>query len=505
MTAARLILAIDQGTTSSRAILFDETGHAVARAQREFRQLFPNDGWVEHDPEEIWSSTLTVCREALQIADCNAQDIVAIGIANQRETTLVWDRKTGAPIYNAIVWQDRRTAGQCRHLREEGHEAAVTALTGLVLDPYFSATKIAWILDNVAGARDRANRGELAFGTVDTFLLWRLTDGAMHATDTTNASRTLLYDIHKNAWDDELLELFQVPRSMLPDVRDSAGDYGSVGPTHFGAAIPVQGIAGDQHAAMVGQASFQPGMVKVTYGTGAFLIQNTGATPIASRNKLLTTPAYRTAGATAYALEGSIFVAGAAVQWLRDGLGLIRSADETEVMAARLSSAEGVYLVPAFVGLGAPYWDPDARGAILGLTCDSGPDHIVRAALEAVCYQTRDLLEAMADDGLPPPRTLRVDGGMAANNWLMQFLADILAVPVERPMEIETTALGAAYLAGLGAGVFASLDDVAAGWRRDRLFEPGMTAERRDYLYAGWRNAVSRALAYQQGPWQGST
>ena len=493
-----LLLAIDQGTTSSRAILFDTDGTSVAKAQREFTQLFPKDGWVEHDPEEIWITTLTVCREVLRRAESGADSVATIGITNQRETVIVWDRDTGLPVHNAIVWQDRRTADDCRKLKEAGHEAKVTALTGLVLDPYFSATKIVWILDNVEGARARAEQGALAFGTVDSFLLWRLTGGRVHATDTTNAARTLLFDIHAGAWSEDLLNLFRVPAAMLPEVRASADDFGETDSELFGCAVPIRGVAGDQQAATVGQACFNAGMVKCTYGTGAFLMQNTGRQAVPSRNKLLCTSAYRTGDVTTYALEGSIFVAGAAVQWLRDAMGIVRRAEDTELLAAELDSSERVYLVPAFVGLGAPYWDPDARGAIMGLTRDTGPRHIARAALEAVGYQTRDLLEAMAEDGVPRPQTLRVDGGMAANDWLLQFLADILDLPVERPAEVETTALGAAYLAGLGAGVFGSLDELTAGWRRDRVFEPTMPENMREELFDGWRNAVSRVLGYQK-------
>ncbi len=482
------ILAIDQGTTSTRAMVFDGEGRRRAAAQRELPQIFPADGWVEHDPEEIWRATVAVCREAL----AGAGEVVGIGIANQRETTLIWERASGKPIHNAIVWQDRRGAALCRKLAAEGQEARIQRATGLVLDPYFSATKLAWLLDNIPQARRRAEAGELAAGTIDSFLLWRLTGGRVHATDATNASRSLLFDIHRQRWDDGLLALFGIPRALLPEVRDTAAAYGETAPGILDRALPVLALAGDQQAAAVGQACLAPGMIKSTYGTGCFVLLNTGEEAPLSQNRLVTTVAMRLAGRASYAVEGSIFIAGAAVQWLRDKLGFVKQSPESEAIAAGLAGNAGVYLVPAFTGLGAPYWDPDARGAILGLTRDAGRAEIVRAALEAVCYQTRDLMEAMAADGAPRPQALRVDGGMTGNDWLMQFLADILDLPVERPAVTETTALGAAWLAGLAAGLFGSTAEIAAGWRRDRTFEPGMGAAERDRLYAGWQEAVAR-------------
>jgi glycerol kinase len=487
--AARL-LAIDQGTTSSRAMAFDAQGRALASRQREIAQHFPADGWVEHDPEEIWATTLETCRGALEAVG-GARAIAALGITNQRETTLLWRRDDGRAVHRAIVWQDRRTAEACRRLIADGAEPDIQTRTGLVVDPYFSATKLAWLLDSIDGARDAARRGQLAFGTVDSFLLWRLTGGRVHATDATNASRTQLFNIRTQDWDDDLLKLFDIPRAVLPEVRDSAGDFGTTEKTLLGGALPIRGIAGDQQAALVGQACFTPGMIKSTYGTGCFVLLNIGDAPLASRNRLVTTVAYRLGGHATYALEGSIFVAGAAVQWLRDGLSLIGTAAETEALAQSVADTGGVYLVPAFTGLGAPHWDPDARGAIFGLTRDTGRAQLVRATLESVGYQTRDLLEAMTADGARPT-ALRVDGGMTVNNWLMQLLADLLGVPVERPRVVETTALGAAYLAGLGAGVYGSLDDIAANWARDRRFEPALGATSRDRLYAGWRDAVRR-------------
>ena len=483
------ILSIDQGTTSSRAMLFDENGRAAFTSQREFTQHFPKDGWVEHDPEEIWSTTLEVVRDALYQANSEQRKIAAIGITNQRETTVVWDRASGKTIYNAIVWQDRRTAEFCDELRQQGHEAEVTAKTGLLLDPYFSGTKINWILDNVSGARARAEKGELAFGTIDSFLIWRLTGGESHVTDATNASRTLLFNIHQQCWDSELLELLSVPESLLPAVLDCAADFGTTHKDLFGSRIPIAGVAGDQQAALVGQACFEPGMIKSTYGTGCFMILNTGEQALVSNNKLLTTVGYRLNGKTTYALEGSIFVAGAAVQWLRDGLGIIDSAEQTEALAASLNSNHGVYLVPAFTGLGAPHWDPDARGAIFGITRDTGPAQLVRATLESVCYQTFDLLEAKRRDGLSPTR-LRVDGGMVQNNWLCQFLADLLGIVVERPQQTETTALGAAYLAGLQTGIFTSIEDIAGRWQTDREFAPSMDKSAANLLLADWHEAV---------------
>lgn len=489
---AQYLLSIDQGTTSSRAIVFDAAGSIVAVDQEEFPQIYPADGWVEHDPEAIWETTLKTCRGALKNASLTAADIAAIGITNQRETTVVWDRKTGKPVYNAIVWQDRRTAETCVKLKAQGHEANVTSKTGLLLDPYFSGTKIAWILDNVPGARDRAEQGELAFGTIDSFLLWRLTGGEQHATDATNASRTLIFDIHQQQWDEELLQLVGVPASVLPEVRDSSADYGMTDPKLLGGAIPVRGMIGDQQSASVGQACFKPGMVKSTYGTGCFMILNTGEKALTSENRLLTTVAYRLNGKTNYALEGSIFIAGAAVQWLRDAVQLISDASETKALAESIDDTDGVYLVPAFTGLGAPYWDPDARGAIVGLTRDSGIAHIVRAGLEAVCYQTCDLLKAMEKDGATIS-ALRVDGGMVINDWVVQFLADMLSVSVDRPQVTETTALGAAYMAGLGIGMYSSLEEIAEQWALERRFEPQMEEFRRDGLYEGWLAAVERA------------
>ncbi len=486
---SQYILSIDQGTTSSRAMLFDTDGHAKFTAQKEFTQHFPRDGWVEHDAEEIWSTTLQVVEEALAKAREDQRDVAAIGITNQRETTVVWDRASGKPVYNAIVWQDRRTAEFCDSLRAQDHEAGVTAKTGLLLDPYFSGTKVNWILENVDGARARAESGKLVFGTIDCFLIWRLTGGRVHATDATNASRTLLFNIHDQAWDSELLEMLSVPESMLPEVRDCAADYGITGKDVIGAEIPIAGVAGDQQAALIGQACFEPGMIKSTYGTGCFMMLNTGATALKSTNRLLTTVGYRLGGQTTYALEGSIFVAGAAVQWLRDGIGIIESAHQTEEMAATLESNAGVYLVPAFTGLGAPHWDPDARGAIFGITRDTGPAELVRATLESVCYQTFDLLEAKRRDGLQPTR-LRVDGGMVRNNWLCGFLADVLDIVVERPVETETTALGAAYLAGLQVGLFASVEDIARKWQAEREFDPQMAPAQRNLLLADWHEAV---------------
>ena len=484
-----LILSIDQGTTSSRAILFETNGQPAFSAQREFRQIFPDSGWVEHDPEEIWSTTLAVCREAIDWGREKSRTIAAIGITNQRETTLVWDRESGKPIYNAIVWQDRRTADFCAELKQAGKEPQVRASSGLLLDPYFSATKIRWILENVDGARELANKGRLAFGTSDCFLIWRLTGGKIHATDATNASRTLLFNIHRQCWDPELMALFQVPESLLPEVKDSAADYGMTDPGVTGISLPIAGVAGDQQAATIGQACFEPGMIKSTYGTGCFAVLNTGGKAVQSNHQLLTTVAYRIGGKVCYALEGSIFVAGAAVQWLRDGIGIIRSAGETEALAASLDDNKGVYLVPAFTGLGAPYWDPHARGAIFGLTRDSGVAELVRATLESVAYQTRDLVRAMAADGVKM-ESLRVDGGMVANDWLLQFLSDVIDMPVERPEVTETTALGAAYLAGLQLGIFSSLEDIASHWRRQALFKPNMEAGRRQRLLSGWDKAI---------------
>ncbi|MEM7404911.1 MAG: glycerol kinase GlpK [Pseudomonadota bacterium] len=490
-----LLLAIDQGTTSSRAMLFNRDGSAVFTAQREFAQHYPDDGWVEHDAEEIWTTTLAVTREALAHAGTAGLAVAGIGITNQRETTVVWERSTGRPVHNAIVWQDRRTASRCAQLRDAGHEADVTARTGLLLDPYFSATKAAWILDRVAGARARAERGELAFGTIDAFLIWRLTGGQQHLTDATNASRTSLFNIHTQDWDATLLDMFDVPASVLPEVRDSAADFGMTSAEVVGQVLPIAGVAGDQQAALIGQACFEPGMLKSTYGTGCFVILNTGSEPVASGNRLLTTVGYRLGGRTTYAVEGSIFVAGAAVQWLRDGLGLVKSAPETEALARGLADNAGVYLVPAFTGLGAPHWDPHARGAVFGLTRDTGVAHLVRATLESVCYQSADLFSAMRSDGVDPAR-LRVDGGMVNNDWLCGFLANILNVPVERPVQVETTALGAAMLAGLQLGIFASLDEIAAAWRGESLFEVSMGESERQALLDGWHSALERVKTH---------
>ncbi|SKA34583.1 glycerol kinase GlpK [Consotaella salsifontis] len=490
------VLAIDQGTTSTRAIAFDDGLHVLSVAQQEFQQHFPRSGWVEHDPEEIWRTVLDTTRLALARAALAASDIAAIGITNQRETVIIWDRATGKPIHNAVVWQDRRTSETCRRLIDDGAEDMIRDRTGLIVDPYFSATKIAWLLDNVEGARRRAEAGELAFGTIDSYLLWRLTGGRVHATDATNASRTLLFDIAKNDWDDELLGLFGVPRALLPRVEDCDGEFGETDPSLFGVAIPIRGVAGDQHAAMVGQACFQPGMVKSTYGTGCFAVLNTGAERVASGSRLLTTIGYRLAGKTTFALEGSIFVAGAAVQWLRDGLGLIERAEQSGGMAAASNEEEMIYLVPAFTGLGAPWWDPEARGAIFGLTRGTGPNELVRAALEAVAYQTADLLSAMKRDWHGARETvLRVDGGMVASDWTMQRLADLLDAPVDRPVVLETTALGAAWIAGQKAGVWPDAEGFADRWRLHRRFESTMEPKLREAKLKGWADAVSRTLS----------
>ncbi len=485
------LLSIDQGTTSTRAMLFDDRGNAVFSSQLEFTQYFPDDGWVEHDPEEIWSTTLATVRNAISYAQDKKLPIAAIGITNQRETTVVWERASGKPIYNAIVWQDRRTAPFCEQLHEQGKGQIITAKTGLLIDPYFSATKINWILDHVNGSRERAEQGELAFGTIDSFLIWRLTGGRVHATDATNASRTMLFNIHDQSWDEELLDMCGVPAPLMPDVRDSAADFGVTDRQLLDMEIPISGVAGDQQAALIGQACFEPGMIKSTYGTGCFMVLNTGDQALVSNNKLLTTVAYRINGKTTYALEGSIFIAGSGVQWLRDGLGIIKSAEQTEEMAASLKSNRGVYLVPAFTGLGAPYWDPDARGAIFGLTRDTGPVELVRAILESVCYQTYDLLEAKRNDGISPTR-LRVDGGMVRNNWMCEYLADILNISVERPVVIETTALGAAFLAGLQVGVYPSIESIATHWQAERVFEPDMDERQREEHIRLWHKAVSK-------------
>ena len=493
---AGYILSIDQGTTSSRAMVFNDRYQAVAVDQQEFEQYFPRSGWVEHDPEEIWRSTLDTCRGAIKKAGIGTGEIAAIGITNQRETTIIWDRDTGQPIYRAIVWQDRRTAEYCAALKEAGHEALFSGQTGLMLDPYFSGTKIAWVLDNIDGARALAEAGRLAFGTVDCFLLWRLTGGNVHATDATNASRTLLYDIHLGQWSQELLEILRVPESMLPEVKDCAAHFGETETSLFGSPIKITGIAGDQQAATVGQACFNPGMMKSTYGTGCFAVLNTGAKAVRSQNRLLTTIAYQLDGEPTYALEGSIFIAGAAVQWLRDGLGIIQNAEASGALAASADDEQDVYLVPAFVGLGAPYWDPDCRGAIFGLTRGSGPAEIARAALESVCYQTRDLLEAMRKDWESDMETvLRVDGGMVASDWTMQRLADMLGAEVDRPQVLETTALGAAYLAGMQVGFFPEPDVFAANWALERRFTPQLTEAERERKFLGWKDAISRTLS----------
>jgi glycerol kinase len=483
------LVAIDQGTTSTRAIVFDRDGNKLATAQREFPQHFPHPGWVEHDAERIRDDAIACVRDALRAAGLAAREVAAIGITNQRETTVLWDRATGKPIHRAIVWQDRRTSEFCQQHQERS--AWLNAKTGLLLDPYFSATKIAWLLDHIDGARQRAEAGELAFGTIDSWLLWNLTGGTVHATDATNASRTALFDIRSQQWDQELLEFFGVPRALLPEVRDCAADFGTTAAALFGGGIAIGGMAGDQQAATFGQACFAPGMVKSTYGTGCFMVLNTGEELKLSRNRLLSTVACRLDGRMTYALEGSIFIAGAAVKWLRDELRVIRTAAETEDLARSIEDTRGVYLVPAFTGLGAPYWDPDARGALLGLTRDTGVAHIARAALEAVAYQTRDLLQALAQDA-GTPTELRVDGGMVVNDWLAQNLADLARVPVVRPRSVETTALGAAWLAGLQAGVYGSLQEIAQLWQAERRFTAQMEPVRADALHAGWLDAVER-------------
>lgn len=489
---AGYLLSLDQGTTSSRAILFTPQGAMLATAQQEFAQIFPQPGWVEHDPQAIWDSLLNSARRLLQKTGLAAGDIIAAGITNQRETTLLWDRHTGEPLYNAIVWQDRRTADLCQRLQHQpGAEALVRERTGLLLDPYFSATKLMWLLEHIPGARERAERGELAFGTVDTFLLWRLTAGKVHATDATNAARTMLFNIHTQQWDADLLRLFDIPAALLPEVKDSAAAFGTMDAGLLGGAIPVSGMAGDQQAALIGQACLQPGMAKSTYGTGCFMVLNTGTRALQSEHRLLTTVAYRLQGQPVYALEGSIFMAGATVQWIRDGLRLINNAGECQPLAEATGYDNPVYLVPAFTGLGAPYWDPQARGAILGLSRDTGIKEIVTAGLQAVCYQSRDLLQAMAQDGVQP-QVLRVDGGMVVNDWLMQFLADILGITIARPEVTETTALGAALLAGLQAGVFHDLDDLQRVWQHNRTYQPQLEDARREALYRGWQQAVQR-------------
>ena len=492
----RYILALDQGTTSSRAIVFDRSGSIVSQSGREFRQIFPRAGWVEHDPEDIWTSQLETAREAVRMAGIGAGEIAAVGITNQRETVVVWERGTGLPVCNAIVWQDRRTAPMCDDLKARGLEDMFRERTGLVLDPYFSGTKLRWILNNVPGVRERAEHGDLLFGTVDTYLIWRLTGGKAHVTDVSNASRTLLFNINTLAWDPDLLDELGVPAAMLPEVRGSSEVYGETEWGVLGGAIPVAGAAGDQQAATFGQACFAPGMVKNTYGTGCFLLMNTGERPVASRSGLLTTVGWQVGGRTTYCLEGSVFVAGAAVQYLRDSLGIIASAPETESLARSVESTGGVYFVPAFAGLGAPYWDPYARAAILGLTRGSGKAEIARAALEAVAFQTRDVVDAMAQDSGQPLGELRVDGGMVANDFLMQFQADVLGVPILRPDVSETTALGAAYLAGLAVGYWQGEDDITRNWRAGQTFTPQMERARADRLYARWQAAVERVRGW---------
>ncbi len=488
------ILAIDQGTTSSRAILFDGALAVAGLAQEEFTQHYPASGWVEHEADDLWTTVVATCRAALDQAGATARDVAAIGITNQRETTLIWDRKTGQPIHRAIVWQDRRTSAYCQDLKSRGHEPAVTDATGLLLDPYFSATKVAWLLDNVEGARARAEAGELAFGTMDSWLIWNLTGGKTHVTDATNAARTMLYDIRKSSWSEDMCALFRVPMSLLPEVKDCAAEFGTTEASLFGAPLPILGVAGDQQAATVGQACFQPGMLKSTYGTGCFALLNTGDTPVVSQNRLLTTIAYQLDGKPTYALEGSIFIAGAVVQWLRDGLKIIEDAPQTQRLAEASDPAQDLIMVPAFTGLGAPYWNADCRGAIFGLTRNSGPEDFARAALESVGFQTRDLLEAMQGDwGATGAEaaTLRVDGGMSASDWSMQFLSDILDAQVDRPKVLETTALGAAWLAGYKAGLYPDADGFAETWALERRFTPAMDAGARDTRYAAWKRAVA--------------
>jgi len=490
------ILSIDQGTTSSRGVLFDENYEIISIGQNEFTQFFPDSGWVEHDPEEIWTSTLESCRNAIKQSQIDPNQIRAIGITNQRETTVVWDKETGMPIYNAIVWQDRRTSDYCQSLRSLGHESLVNQKTGLLLDPYFCATKIAWILDHVDGAREKANKGGLLFGTIDCFLMWRLSNQKIHSTDATNACRTLLYNIHEGCWDKDLLDLFNVPASMLPEVYDNAADFGVADESIFGSEIAIAASIGDQPSALVGQACFHPGMVKSTYGTGCFVLINTGYEPVKSNNKLLTTLAFQVNGKTCYALEGSIFIAGAAVQWLRDGLKFIESAEQSETLAMKADDSQDVYLVPAFVGLGAPHWDPDCRGALFGMTRNTGPAEITKATLESVCYQTSDLLSAISKDlGESKLSAIRVDGGMAASNWTMQMLSDLVELPVDRPKNLETTALGAAYLAGMQVGFYPPMDEFSESWQSESQFNSKMKEELRERKLAGWKDAVRRTLS----------
>ncbi len=487
----KYILAIDQGTSSSRTVIYDHAISVVASAQQEFPQIYPHPGWVEHDPEAIWESVRTVTAKALAEVSASTADVTAIGITNQRETTVVWDRESGECVYNAIVWQDRRTAEACRAYKSEGLEETVAAKTGLRLDPYFSATKLAWILDNVEGVRERAEAGELAFGTIDCFLLWRLTGGASHATDATNASRTLLFNIHSQQWDDDLLEIFNIPRVLLPEVKDCAADFGLATDDCLSGAAPVTGMAGDQQAALIGQAGFDYGMTKSTYGTGCFVIANTGQSALTSQNKLLTTVAMRLKGEVTYGLEGSVFVAGSAIQWLRDEMKIISSAAQTESIARKTGIVDDVVVVPAFAGLGAPYWDPDARGAIVGLSRGSGGDRIATATLQSIAYQTHDLIRSMAEDGISPG-VIRVDGGMVENDWFLQFLADILDTPVERPVNVESTVLGAAYLAAFGAGILQDSEQISRDWQCQSRFDSTMSSDHREQLLNGWRAAVSR-------------
>ena len=493
---ADFILSLDQGTTSSRAIVFDHGGQVVSVAQKEFKQIFPQPGWVEHDPIEIWSTQLGVAAEAITKAGLTVRDINSIGITNQRETAIVWDRGTGKPVYNAIVWQDRRTSSYCDRLKAEGHEAMIRSKTGLVIDAYFSATKVRWILDNVQGARKLADEGRLAFGTVYSWLLWNLTQGQVHATDVSNASRTMLLNLETGDWDDALLHLFDIPRTMLPSVRSSSEVYGTTQKILSASQVPIAGIAGDQQSALFGQLCNRPGMVKNTYGTGCFMLMNTGEKPVTSSSNLLTTIGWKIDGKTTFALEGSVFIAGAIVQWLRDGLQIIKKSSDIEALAKAVPDSQGVYVVPAFAGLGAPYWEQHARGTIVGLTRGSNTAHIARAALDSIAYQTRDVLKAMESDAGIPIRELRVDGGATVNNLLMQFQGDILDVNVIRPRIIETTALGAAYLAGLATGFWGSQDDIRNYWQAERTFSPAMPAEQRDELTAGWKRAVAAAIAW---------
>lgn len=489
------ILAIDQGTTSTRAIVFDGQMQVAGSAQQEFPQHFPQAGWVEHDPEDLWTTTIETCRKVMADLDVTAGDIAGIGITNQRETTIVWDRKTGKAIHNAIVWQDRRTTSICETLRKAGHEPMISQQTGLLLDPYFSGTKLSWILDQVPGSREQAAKGDLLFGTVDSFLIWRLTSGAAHVTDATNAARTLMYDIRKGEWSAEICGLLNVPMAMLPEVKDSAADFGVTQADILGGEIPILGVAGDQQAATIGQACFRPGMMKSTYGTGCFALLNTGDAPVASKNRMLTTIAYQLDGKPTYALEGSIFIAGAAVQWLRDGMGMIENAAQTGELALNADPGQDVLLVPAFTGLGAPYWEPDSRGAVFGLTRNTGPAEMARAALQSVGYQTRDLWEAMrADWGGDIDVTLRVDGGMSASDWTMQSLSDLLGAAVDRPVMQETTALGAAWLAGMRAGIYPDQDGFAETWALDRQFTPQLAADSREVAYARWKRAVQAVI-----------